>query len=225
MTILARRDYEGGMTAVSASHGGCGQTHRYEIGPTGFPQIDCVMCEVFLRTEPNHAVLASKVPETHDEELTRVDWEKRGAADSQWIQAAALAKMLDMEIPESMRRALAGTRTSLPGLAHCPGGHAVTSSAKFCPECAAPMVPEVIRCGSGHANAPAAKFCSECAAPMGDLVQAAVVPDTPALAATAPKRKPLKDWSKADLQARCRELGVPDDGPRATLITRIRAAA
>ena len=212
------------MTAISADMGGCGQTHEYVIGPTGFPQIeDCAPCEGFLRGDPNHAVLASKVPETHDEELTRKDWETRGAADQQYVQAMAMAKLVGMEIPESLRRVIAGARSLPPGTLNCPSGHAAQAGAKFCSECAAPMVPEVVRCGAGHANAPAAKFCSECAAPMGDLVQAAVVPDTPALAET-PKPKPLKDWNKATLAARCRELGLPDDGPRAGLIQRIRAA-
>ena len=222
MTILARSDHAGGSITVSRDMGGCGELHKYAIGSSGFPELTCALCEDFLRHDPCHSMLASEVPETHDEEVTRGDWEKRGAADQQYIQAIVMAKAFGLEVPDSFNRMSAGGRRTLPGSV-CGNGHQAAAGAKFCPECAAPMTPEVVRCGAGHANAPDAKFCSECAAPMGALVAGSVVPDAAQI--TAPKRRPaLKDMRLADLQDRCRQTGLDVTGNRAVLIARLRAA-
>ena len=92
---------------------------------------------------------------------------------------------------------------------------------------------DVVRCGSGHPNAVNVKFCGECGSPMGSVLAGAVVPDTPAVAAAPPpaeaprpagKRKPLKDWRLADLQALARSQGLDAGGSRNELLARIRAA-
>src|SRR5262249_54297322 len=94
MTVYATRDHENCMVAVSPdAHGGCGQAHKYEMGPMGFPEIDCPQCEVFLATDSLHATRPEDVPETHDEREARERAEKHGAANQTQMTALALQKL------------------------------------------------------------------------------------------------------------------------------------
>ena len=230
MTILARADHAGGQFCGSVDQGCCGQVHPYVINASGFPSITCANgCEDFLRHDPLHKMLASEVPETYDEKTTREDWEKRGAADQQYIQAMVMAKAFGLEIPDSFARLGTGGRKALPGAAKCPAGHEVRAGNAFCGTCGASMTADLVRCKDGHANDPSEKFCGDCGVPMGDLVPGAVIPDVPRIAApAAPKpaarRKPLKDYRHAELQAMAKARGLSGEGVKADIIARLRAA-
>src|SRR5260370_30392387 len=70
-------------------------------------------------------------------------------------------------------------------------------SAKFCSECASPMVAKCPRCGAD--NKPGAKFCNECAAPLNACAPAA---------AAVESRQDIKQDIKDDISGERRPLTV-----------------
>ena len=88
MTLYSRSDLSA--TTVSIAHGGCGSSH-HRPAPDGNPAkiwaLTCVQCENYLRADPLWSTTVAEIPETHDEQSEREDYEKRGANDIQTMMA------------------------------------------------------------------------------------------------------------------------------------------
>jgi hypothetical protein len=97
MTLYARSDVM--MTALSRSHGGCGQTHARPVvkgAPVKTWALSCEQCESFLRHDDQWSVTVSGIPETPDEVTVREDQEKRGKRDLENATGEAIVMMGDM---------------------------------------------------------------------------------------------------------------------------------
>ena len=153
MTLYSRSDLSA--TTVSIAHGGCGNSH-HRPAPDGNPAkiwaLTCVQCENFLRADPLWSTTVAEIPETHDEQSEREDYEKRGANDIQTMMALALTRMTGGEVPDTVARMIDGSKLHLPAQVKV-----------LCPP-------------HGHANPPGVKFCGECAAPMRDAAPAGALP-------------------------------------------------
>jgi hypothetical protein len=153
MTVYARSDLSA--TTISVAHGGCGQPH-HRPAPDGNPvklwALTCVQCEDFLRNDPLWATTVSEIPETHDEQSEREDYEKRGANDIQTMMALALTKLTGGEVPDTITRMIDGSKTHIPSQVKV-----------LCPP-------------YGHANPPGMKFCGECGVSMRDAAPAGSIP-------------------------------------------------
>ena len=228
MTLFARSDLAS--VTVSAAHGGCTQVH-VRPAPGGNPapvwKLDCVQCEAHLRSDPLWSPTLSEVPETPDETNAREDFDKRGAFDRDAVMAMAMAKLANIELPETLRRPLTGLAPHVPmitGLMECDAGHPNEPGMKFCGECGIPLrAPAKRACPDGHEVAAGMRFCGECGKPAEGAVPALeAVPEAPA-APSQPKR--LRDMRADDLKALARDKGLDDSGSRADLIGRLRTAA
>ena len=169
----------------------------------------------------------SELPETHDEKITREDFEKRGAFDERAVMAMAMAKLANIELPDTLRRPLTGLAPHVPvitGLMECDAGHPNEPGVKFCGECGVPLrAPAKRACPDGHELAAGMRFCGECGKPAeGSAPALEAVPAAPA-APSQPKK--LRDMRADDLKALAREKGLDDSGSRADLIGRLRTAA
>jgi hypothetical protein len=224
--LFARSDLAS--VTVSAAHGGCGAVH-IRPAPGGKPvpvwKLDCSPCETHLRSEPTWSASLSEVPETPDEVSAREDFDKRGAFDRDAVMAMALAKLANVELPETLRRPLTGMAPHVPmvsGLMECDAGHPNEPGMKFCGECGIPLrAPAKRTCPDGHEVPAAMKFCGECGQPAGVTAPALEAAPDP-----VPARTPrLRDMRVADLQKMARARGLDDSGSRADLIGRLRDAA
>ena len=228
--LFARSDLAS--VTVSAAHGGCTQVH-VRPAPGGNPapvwKLDCVQCEAHLRSDPLWSPTLSEVPETPDETNAREDFDKRGAFDRDAVMAMAMAKLANIELPETLRRPLTGLAPHVPmitGLMECDAGHPNEPGMKFCGECGVPLRALAKRaCPGGHEVAAGMRFCGECGKPAeGSAPALEAAPEPPASPAPSqPKR--LRDMRADDLKARAREKGLDDSGSRADLIGRLRTAA
>ena len=157
MTVYARNDlaYEN----ISPAHGGCGQPHSRPVEKGAPAKIWATLrarcartiCAVRTSGQP----LLAEIPETHDEQSEREDYEKRGANDIQTMMALALTRMTGGEVPDTVARMIDGSKLHLPAQVKV-----------LCPP-------------HGHANPPGVKFCGECAAPMRDAAPAGSLPPAP----------------------------------------------
>jgi hypothetical protein len=172
LAIYARSDLAS--VSVSPAHGGCGASH-VRPAPGGKPDkiwtLDCLQCSDHLRHDPHWSATLSEIPETHDEQKSREDFTKRGAADRDQVMALALAKIAGVDLPETLRFALTGNMPDTPveAMLECPNGHPGKPGSKFCAQCGEAMQqpanatpPAAVLCPDGHPNAAAAKFCGEC---------------------------------------------------------------
>lgn len=129
--------------ALGTAHGGCGSVHSRPVvqgAPVKVWALDCPPCEDHLRSDPLWSATVSKIPETHDEKLTREDFEQRGVFDERALMAMALAKLTGIDLPETLKsRITGGVPDVVPASMECPDGHAVAAGAKFCGECGADM--------------------------------------------------------------------------------------
>jgi hypothetical protein len=215
MTLYAAND----RVAVSVSpdgEGGCGTTHRRPF-TNGAPEklwaLDCPPCEDHLRHDPGWSTTLAEIPETHDEQKSRENYEKRGAKDVNTMLALALARMTGGEIPATVAAMITGNKQHIPG-----------------------VIAGTILCVDGHENPAGIKFCGECGAKL-DMRDARALEPPPAPdgngdgdgngagPVTAGGRKPrLRDMRHADLIELARAQGVDTTGGRLELIDRIRAA-
>lgn len=91
------------MTALSRSHGGCGETHARPVvkgAPVKIWALSCPQCENHLRFDDQWSATISKIPETPDEKDVREDQEQRGKRDLENATGEALQKLGDL--PEVM---------------------------------------------------------------------------------------------------------------------------
>lgn len=181
MAIYSRSDLAS-VSVSPAAHGGCGRTH-VRPAPGGKPDkiwaLDCVQCSNHLRHDSHWSATLSEIPETHDEQKSREDFTKRGAADRDQVMALALAKIAGVELPETLRFALTGNMPDSPvaGMLECPNGHASKPGAKFCAQCGEAMHQKAgldppVLCPDGHVNPAAAKYCSTCGTGMQQAASA-----------------------------------------------------
>jgi hypothetical protein len=87
------------MTALSRSHGGCGQTHARPVvkgAPVKTWALSCAACEKHLRGDDQWSVTISGIPETPDEATVREDQEKRGKRDLENATGEAIVMMGEM---------------------------------------------------------------------------------------------------------------------------------
>ena len=208
MTLYSRSDLAAVTVSVDA-HGGCGRTHSRPVSgdrPVALWELSCPPCEDHLRSDPHWSTTRSEIPETHDEKLKREDFEKRGALDERKLMAMAMAKMMGIEIPDTIAGALAGQMQHIPG---------------------------VMECANGHGNPAGQKFCGACGAPMSSLAAKAALPGPerpaePPAAESFPSQEGkavrLQDLRLDELQAACRAAGLPDAGVRKELMKRLRTA-
>lgn len=240
MTLYARSDLA--YVIVPAPSGGCGSPHRRPVengAPAKLWPLECPgQCEEFLRKSDasghQWSATLSEIPETHDERVSREDFDKRGARDKDQVLALALAKLAGVELPESMLRPITGNLPKAMALMECPSGHPGKPGAKFCAVCGEPMQQPVnalpaapVLCPEGHQNAPGGKFCATCGSAMApetpqaqDASRGHTPPGGPGPAA---RKVRLRDMRLEDLQAVARERGVDPDGTRMDLIGRLRA--
>lgn len=176
MTMYGQTMLIGGQIAVSADgHGGCGQAHKIERGPSGYAELTCAGgCEEFLRKDQLWATQPTDVGETFDERKAREAAEKRGHGSEQALMRLALAKFTGVDPTAAFGPALGETFS-----AACPQGHPCPASAKFCATCgsaiAAPVatVPGTVTCEDGHENPAASAFCADCGKALGTARPAA----------------------------------------------------
>lgn len=202
MTLYARSDLSA--TAVSIAHGGCGQSH-HRPAPDGNPvklwALTCVQCENHLRNDDLWSSSISEIPETHDEQTSREDWDKRGAQDRDAIMPLLLAKLAGIDpsqLPETLTRAISGTSLHIPGMMECPKGHAQPSGQDFCGKCGSSM----------HERATAGSL------PAGEPEPEPEDGPVPDLANLHPQK----------LRKLCRERGLNDSGTRPEMLARLAAA-
>lgn len=200
MSIYARNDLA--YVSISEAHGGCGKPHSRPVengAPAKLWSLNCPQCEDHLRSDPLWSTTISDLPETFDEALARKDFEKRGAMDERRIMMIALAKLANVELPDTIALALTGVKPHVPG---------------------AEML-----CPSGHANAPGQKFCGECGASMhGAPPERQIAPPAPSQAPSAPSED-LASLHPQKLAKKCRDAGLNDKGSKAELVARLQAHA
>jgi hypothetical protein len=232
MTVLATRAHANGAMVVGPGHGGCGKTHKYEIGLSGYPEFTCHEgCEDFARNDPQHATMPAKVPDDYDEKITREDLEQRSNKRQDLVMAMAAARAVGMNAEADMLALQAGIPLSTAYLS-CPSGHQNAATMKYCGVCGVPISAEArVLCPScSHENVPGQKFCGECAAPMRQATARAALdaPERSAQSSSAtfsPERpRRLRDARLDELQALARKHGVSDSGPRPQLIARLSEA-
>ena len=207
MTLYARSDID--LINVPVGSGGCGAPHLREVTHGARAKLfvlNCPGCENFARSNLSDLWSGSvaEIPETHDEQSEREDYEKRGANDIQTMMALALTRMTGGEVPDTVARMIDGSKLHIPSQVKvlCPPyGHANPPGMKFCGECAAPM----------HAGVPAME--------MHEGVSAVKVPPLP----DAPNRD-LADLHPQKLRKMCREKGLDDSGTRPEMLARLAAA-
>ena len=218
--------------------GGCGNLHSRPVrngAPVHPWTFDCPACENHLRHDPLWSSTLSEIPETHDENKAREDFDKRGARDKDQVLALALAKLAGIELPESLLRPITGNLPKTIALMECPAGHPGKPGSKFCATCGVAMHQPVnaltaarVLCPEGHENTAAAKFCAECGIPMAALLKAPqaqaahLATGEPEPAANGRKVR-LRDMRLEDLQAKARDAGLDDAGTRVELIDRLKA--
>ena len=112
-------------------------------------------CENHLRHDPQWSSTISELPECHDEQLKREDFEKRGALDERKLMAMALAKLTGIEIPDTIAGMITGAAPHIAGLLECPAGHGQPPGSKFCNECGAPMSAPVTKAALDAPQRPA----------------------------------------------------------------------
>lgn len=212
MSLWARSDLAS--VTVSAAHGGCGTVH-IRPAPGGVPvqpwKLDCDACGDYLRSDGHWSVTPSEIPETHDEKVSREDFEKRGAKDKDAILTLALARLAGIdsaELPESLTRMISGAPLHVPvqGMLECPNGHGQPGGAKFCNQCGSPM------------SAPVTKAALDAPERRAEPPAAGSSPR----AGFTPQR--LSDARLDQLQALARERGLGDDGTRKELTDRLTGA-
>ena len=142
MPVYARSDLAA--VTVSVAHGGCGSAHHRpapaENRPVRVWELNCPpCCKTTCAQDPHWSTTLSEIPETYDEKLKREDFEKRGALDERKLMAMAMAKMMGIEIPDTIAGALAGQMQHIPGVMECANGHGNPAGQKFCGACGAPM--------------------------------------------------------------------------------------
>jgi hypothetical protein len=232
MTVLATRAHANGAMVVGPGHGGCGKIHKYEIGPTGYPEFTCPDgCEDFARNDPQHATMPAKVPEDYDEKITREDLEQRSNKRQELVMAMASARAVGMNAEADMLALQAGIPLSTAYLT-CPSGHQSAATMKYCGVCGVPISAEakVLCPACGHENMPGQKYCGECAAPMRQATARAALgaPEPvaqPSSASSSPEKpRRLRDARLDELQALARKHGLSDSGKRPQLITRLSEA-
>jgi len=110
MTVYARSDVMS--VSLSHEHGGCGATHSRPVthgAPAQSWGLDCPACENHLRSDPHWSINLSEVPETPDEERTRLDREKKGQTNQQDLLVAAILAIAQsqQELPDNLAKAIA----------------------------------------------------------------------------------------------------------------------
>jgi len=232
MTVLATRAHAPGAIHVGPAHGGCGKTHKYEIGPTGYPEFTCREgCEDFARNDSQHATMPAKVPEDYDEKITREDLEQRSNKRQELVMAMASARAVGMNAEADMLALQAGIPLSTAYLT-CPSGHQNAATMKYCGVCGVPVSAEAkVLCPScSHPNVPGQKYCGECAAPMRQSGAKAALNGPERLSAASPspettgKPRRLRDARLDELQTLARQHGLSADGTRPQLIARLSKA-
>ena len=211
--------------------GGCGNLHSRPVrngAPVHPWTFDCPACENHLRHDPLWSSTLSEIPETHDENKAREDFDKRGARDKDQVLALALAKLAGIELPESLLRPITGNLPKAIALMECPAGHPGKPGSKFCATCGVAMHQPVnaltaapALCPEGHENAPGGKFCATCGTAMNPAAMAATAATEPAQ--DGGRKIRLRDMRLEDLQARARDAGLDAGGTRVELIERLRA--
>ena len=197
------------VTLSVEGHGGCGQTHRRPVehgAPAKIWPLNCPQCENHLRSDPLWSATIAEIPETHDERVSREDFDKRGAKDKDAILTLALARLAGIgtaELPESLTRMISGVPAHIPGQVECPQGHAQPAGQKFCGQCGSPM------------SAPVAKA----SLPAAEPPQA-----SPAAGQKAARPPRLRDQNKTTLKALCASRGLDGEGSNAELVSRLAGA-
>jgi SAP domain len=208
MTVYGRNDVAA--VTISEAHGGCGRAHSRPV-EHGVPAKLFVLtcdggCENHLRHDPQWSSTISELPECHDEELRRTDFEKRGALDERKLMAMALAKLTGIEIPDTIAGMITGAAPHIAGMMECPSGHGQPAGSKFCNECGAPMSSPATKAALPGPQHPAEPPVAEPGLHQGGR----------------PVR--IQDLRHDELQAACRARGLPAEGVRKELMKRLRSA-
>ena len=157
MTLYARSDLA--CENLAAAHGGAvrsiaDRTRAERTGEALGADL-CPCARTICAVGSLWSTTVAEIPETHDEQSEREDYEKRGANDIQTMMALALTRMTGGEVPDTVARMIDGSKLHLPAQVKV-----------LCPP-------------HGHANPPGVKFCGECAAPMRDAAPAGSLPPAP----------------------------------------------
>lgn len=158
MTLYARSDVM--HVALSADHGGCGESHSRTLtqgSPDKIWALDCPVCEQHLRSDPLWSPTLAEIPETPDELLAREEREKRGQRDreSQLVDAILAIAGSHEQLPEQLAKAIAaaGLLAGTPARAgdvidaptlECPNGHPCDPAHRFCGTCGAKIEPRAV---------------------------------------------------------------------------------
>jgi hypothetical protein len=141
---------------VSPGHGGCGELHRRETGPDGYPvqpwRLDCDPCATaLLALDDRWSATVEDITETFDEKKARARFESRGVHERDAIMALAMARLAGIsaaEIPPSVAKMITGAQARVPGVTVCGRGHDNTPGSRFCRECGSPMTKPAAAAGA-----------------------------------------------------------------------------
>lgn len=215
MTIYARNDVLS--VGLSRSHGGCGHNHSRPVENGAAVKLwafnECQPCENVLRSDPLWSTTISQLPETHDEQLTREDQEKRGQRDAAGATAQALTQLASLgDLPAIMAQLVTmfnqgdkakfqlndvGIKAASAAGFNCSNGHDVADGAKFCGECGTSVQHDRI-------------IDVEDEASVVDLADTSIIVED----ATVTDREFLEGLSFAELKDYARKLGVKTSNSR-----------
>lgn len=212
MTVYARSDlcYVG----ISRDHGGCGESHSRPVvegAPAKLWALTCHQgCEDHLRKDPLWSSIPTAIPETADEQATREDVERRGAAEQAHSTASALEQLAKLgDLPAVMGQFM-----------------------QFLTGSGTPAVASAIDqlCRNGHRNPPEAQFCSQCGVSTGEAVPVERGPELPARPTAVDPRAgeeeaDLEAMSLGDLRALAERRGVKTTRSKSDQIALLREAA
>ena len=135
---FARRDIIS--TTISATDGGCGQTHRRPFingSPAEVWELNCPQCQAYLTTDPLWSGNLADVPLTYDEKRQEESTNFTFNKNRDDILTMALAKIAGLDTGDLMSRIKAQGANN--ALVKCPAGHDNFNGTKFCGECGAQM--------------------------------------------------------------------------------------
>lgn len=204
---------------ISQAHGGCGQPHSRPVvqgAPANVWEVTCPQCSDHLRNDALWSDTISDIPETHDEQKAREDFEKRGAKDKDAILTLALAKLAGVDpdlLPASLTQMVSGAKAHVPQTMDCSQGHPNALDASFCSQCGE----RIYAPGEAPRVIPAQ--------PPGPAAESAPEPPSAPQGVPWPSNTAMRNADKPNLARIAREHGLDDSGTRADLLNRLIEAA
>jgi hypothetical protein len=159
--------------------------------------LDCPACEEHLKSDPHWSGTISEIPETHDEEIHRVDQEKRGQRELATATGTALDKL--SSLPEILAQFVAiMAANGMAGNLQLP-----------------PAKTSNTRCQNGHDNEGAPNFCGECGEKItyGRTISGDAAPAVSPLSVSAEDLAAMmvkfQEMPHNQLKEEAKKLGVP----------------